>query len=486
MKFEFPTQDPSAFAGDLLVVLVSTSSLAAALAALDGAPGYGGALAPALQDEDFTGKPGSTVMLAGLGKVPARRVLFVGAGAGGVGELHAAAGVAGNQSRNKGAKSVGLCAPGLAVAADGLRALVEGFSEGNYRFDRYKSESARKAAAETLSFLGIAADPGAVSRGSASAVGQALARDLVNEPAAVVYPESLAAVAVGLATPEVTVTVLDEVQIREKGMGGITGVGQGSDRPPRFVHLRYTPAGASKAHVALVGKGVTFDSGGLSLKPSDGMLTMRCDMAGAAAVIGTMKAVAALRPAVTVDVIFGAVENMPSGKSYKLGDILNMYNGKKVEIHNTDAEGRLVLADCLSYASELKPDAVVDLATLTGAAVIALGDWYSALYSRSDELAGQLLGAAQSAGEGAWRMPLPELYMDKLKAEWGDLKNVGGRAGGSITAALFLQEFVTVPKWAHIDIAGPAFLDAPLMHYVPGGTGTMVRSLVRWIEGLGA
>jgi leucyl aminopeptidase len=199
-----------------------------------------------------------------------------------------------------------------------------------------------------------------------------------------------------------------------------------------------------------------------------------------------MKAISAIQPDVTVDAIFGAVENMPSGNSYKLGDILRMYNGKRVEIHNTDAEGRLVLADCLGYASELKPDAVVDLATLTGAAVIALGDWYSAVYSRSDELASQLLGAAHAASEGAWRMPLPELYMEKLKAEWGDLKNVGGRAGGSITAALFLQEFVTVPKWAHIDIAGPAFLDAPLMHYVPGGTGTMVRSLVRWIEGLGS
>ena len=206
MKFEFPTQDPSAFAGDLLVVLVSTSSLAAALAALDGAPGYGGALAPALQDEDFTGKPGSTVMLAGLGKVPARRVLFVGAGVAGAGELHAAAGVAGNQARNKGAKNVGVCAPGVSVGADGVRGLVEGYSEGNYRFDRYKSEAARKAATETLSFLGIGADPAAVGRASASAAGQALARDLVNEPAAVVYPESLAAVAVGLATPEITVT----------------------------------------------------------------------------------------------------------------------------------------------------------------------------------------------------------------------------------------------------------------------------------------
>jgi leucyl aminopeptidase len=176
---------------------------------------------------------------------------------------------------------------------------------------------------------------------------------------------------------------------------------------------------------------------------------------------------------------------MLSGESYKLGDILKMYNGKRVEIHNTDAEGRLVLADCLSYVSELKPDAVVDLATLTGAAVIALGDWYSALYSKSDELAGTLTTHANESGEGVWRMPLPDLYRDKLKAEWGDMKNVGSRAGGSITAALFLSDFVTVEKWAHLDIAGPAFLDAPLMHYSAGGTGIMVRTLARWAESYG-
>jgi leucyl aminopeptidase len=246
------------------------------------------------------------------------------------------------------------------------------------------------------------------------------------------------------------VASLGFAEIQARGMGGIVGVGQGSARKPRFVHLRYEPAGGAKAHVALVGKGVTFDSGGLSIKPSDGMLTMRCDMAGAAAVIGTMKAIAATRPNVRVDVIFGAVENMPSSNAYKLGDILTMYSGKRVEIHNTDAEGRLVLADCLHYASELKPDVVVDLATLTGAAVVALGDWYSALYSREESTAAGLLAAADRSGEGAWRMPLPDLYRDKIKAEWGETKNTGGRAAGSITAALFLSDFVTspgLPSW---------------------------------------
>ena len=481
MNTDFASTAPLSAAVDLLAVLTPTDGVAAAIAGLDGPNGFAGTLASIVADESFTGKAGTNVAAPGFGRVAARRVVLIGVGGGTLAEQHAAAGSIGNLARSRGARSVAL----VGVAAGAVRGAIEAFAEGNYRFDKYKADDARKAPAQTLTLLGLDPDLEAVRRAEASVAGQNLARDLVNEPAAEIYPQSLARVAEALASDLVSVTVLDEVAIREKGMGGISGVGQGSDRPPRFVHMTYTPAVVAKAHVVIIGKGVTFDSGGLSLKPNDGMLTMRCDMAGSAAVIGAMKAIAAIQPNVRVDAIFGAVENMPSGNSYKLGDILRMYNGKRVEVHNTDAEGRLVLADCLSYAQELNPDAIVDLATLTGAAVVALGDWYSAVYSKSDTLAGQLLSAAGTAGEGAWRMPLPDLYKDKLKAEWGDLKNVGGRAGGSITAALFLSEFVTTPNWAHIDIAGPAFFDSALMHYVPGGTGTWVRTLVRWIEGLG-
>jgi leucyl aminopeptidase len=483
MRISFSDDSLSARAADLLVVGVPAGQVEAALA---GFGDFADALRALAKDEDFTGKPGSTVATSTLGRIAASRVLLVGTGAGTVADVRAAAGIGGTQARGKGARTVAFAFPGTDTGAAGIRAAIEAFAEGNYRFDKYKAEASRKAAAEQLVFCAAQPEASVVARATALVEGQNLARDLVNEPAAEIYPESLANVARSLASDRVTVTVLDENQIREKGMGGITGVGQGSARPPRFVHMSYTPAGTARGHIAFIGKGVTFDSGGLSLKPSDGMMTMRCDMAGAAAVIGAMKAIAAIQPAVKVDAIFGAVENMPSGTSYKLGDILKMYNGKRVEIHNTDAEGRLVLADCLSYASELKPDAVVDLATLTGAAVVALGDWYSALYTKSDELAQSLTNFANESGEGVWRMPLPDLYKDKLKAEWGDLKNVGGRAGGSITAALFLSEFVTVEKWAHIDIAGPAFLEAPLMHYSPGGTGTMVRTLARWAESYGA
>ncbi len=483
MRHVYSSSSSADLSADLLAVLVPTGAVAAALGELDAAAYFGGALAKLAADEEFTGKAGQSLAVPGLGRISPRRVLILGVGGGTDAEVALAAGTAGNEARKRGAKHVVLSF--RAMANPTVRSALEAFAEGNYRFDKYKAEASRKAAVEQVSLLGAGEDAHTLALAEAGIAGQNLARDLVNEQPAECHPQSLAKVAEGLANDRITVTVLDEVAIKEKGMGGIYGVGQGSERPPRFVHARYEPKGHCKAHVAIIGKGVTFDSGGLSLKPNDGMLTMRCDMAGAAAVIGTLKALSAIQPNVRVDVIFGAVENMPSGNSYKLGDILKMYNGKTVEVHNTDAEGRLVLADCLTYASQLKPDVVIDLATLTGAAVVALGDWYSALYTRSDELNEQLQTAATGAHEAVWRMPLPDLYKDKLKADWGDLKNVGGRAGGSITAALFLSEFVTVEKWAHIDIAGPAFMDSPLMHFAPGGTGTMVRTLTRWIERLG-
>ena len=483
MRHIFSASTPASITADLLVLFVPVGGLATALADLDAADHFSGAISQLAADEEFTGKAGQMLPSPGLGRISARRLLAIGVGAGSDTEVANAAGMAGLEARKKGGRVVALSFGALANTA--LRGALEAFAEGNYRFDKYKAAASRKAAVEQVALLGVAEDTRAVMLAEAGIAGQTLARDLVNEQPAECHPQSLAKTAESLAGDRITVTVLDEAAIKAKGMGGIYGVGQGSDRPPRFVHARYEPATPARAHVAIIGKGVTFDSGGLSLKPNDGMLTMRCDMAGAAAVIGTLRAIAAIQPNVRVDVIFGAVENMPSGNSSKLGDILKMYNGKTVEVHNTDAEGRLVLADCLTYASELKPDAIIDLATLTGAAVVALGDWYSALYTRSDDLNGQLQHAAADAHEGVWRMPLPDLYKDKLKAEWGDLKNVGGRAAGSITAALFLSEFVTVDKWAHIDIAGPAFMDSPLMHYVPGGTGTMVRTLTRWIERLG-
>jgi leucyl aminopeptidase len=312
------------------------------------------------------------------------------------------------------------------------------------------------------------------------AAGQAWARDLVNEPAAAIYPQSLAEQAETLRASGLEVTVWDEKKLVDEGMGGITAVGQGSAQPPRFIHVAWKPANPSRK-VALVGKGVTFDAGGLSIKPTSGMLTMKCDMGGSASVLGVMRAIADLKPDVEVHGLIGAAENMLGGNAFKLGDVVTMRNGKTVEIHNTDAEGRLCLADCLSYGSELGVDQMVDIATLTGAAVVALGEHYSALMTRSESFAASLLGHADASGEGLWRLPLPAFYKEKLNSQIATVKNVGGRAAGSITAGLFLNEFVTDTEWAHIDIAGPAFLDKGRRHFGHGGTGAMVPTLTRWV-----
>ncbi len=476
MNISTANQSASDLTCDLLAVGVAEDSVESTVSAYESA--FGGNLGATLAGDEFTGKPGQTAAYPSFGGLGAPRVVFVGIGKGDAKGVQTAAGQAGSHARRIGAKTVGL-ALGALDATSSQRA-VEAFAVGNYRFDRYKAESDRKPRTAELIIVGNHDTP-ATARATAVSGGQELARDLVNEPAAAIYPETLAQSALDLASDTLTVEVWDHEKIKAEGMGGITAVGQGSDRKARFIHMHYKPAGTPRKKIALVGKGVTFDAGGYSLKPSAGMQTMRCDMAGSAAVIGTMRAIRDLAPDVEVHGIVGAVENLISGGAYKLGDVLTMYNGKTVEIHNTDAEGRLVLADCLSYASKLDVDAIVDLATLTGACVVALGDHYVGMFTGNDDLAAGLAAGAEEAGEQVWRMPLPDAYKELLKADWGTIKNVGGRAGGAITAALFLSEFVEGPAWAHLDIAGPAFLDKGYKHIASGGTGTMVRTLSRWI-----
>ena len=321
--------------------------------------------------------------------------------------------------------------------------------------------------------------------GLALGVARNLARNLVNGPAEDINPQTLAAEAEKMASGCMQVTVWDYEKLQAEGMGGVAAVGRGSSRKPVFAHMVYTPSGAPAGEVALVGKGVTFDAGGLSIKSSSGMMDMRCDMGGAGAVLGVMSALEALNVQVKVHGIFAAAENMLGPNAYKLGDVLTMRNGKKVEIHNTDAEGRLLLADCLSYASELDGVShIVDLATLTGAAVVALGEHWTACYSNEDSFAKQLCAAAERGGEGFWHMPLEKLYKDKLKGDMAAIKNVGDRWGGSITAALFLENFVAEGKtWAHLDIAGPAFISSKERHLVKGATGAGVPGLLAWLCG---
>jgi leucyl aminopeptidase len=350
---------------------------------------------------------------------------------------------------------------------------------GNYRYDTYKTK--KTDSLEVVLLNGTFSDK-SIDRAISIAAGRNFARDLVNAPAADLYPESLAEEAQDLAGDNISVEVWGEEKLLEENMNGIIAVGQGSVNPSRFIHLHYKPEGEARKKIVLVGKGVTFDAGGLSLKPSGGMQTMRCDMGGSAVVMGVFQALKGLQPDVEVHGLIGAAENMCSANAYKLGDILTMKNGKTVEIHNTDAEGRLVLADCLVYGDNLEADYIVDFATLTGACVVALGEHYSAIFSNEDDLVDQIKASAAATSERVWQLPLVDIYKSQLKAQWADMKNVGGRAGGSITASLFLSEFVENTKWAHIDIAGPAFLGKTFEHYATGGTGVMVETAVNWIE----
>jgi leucyl aminopeptidase len=322
--------------------------------------------------------------------------------------------------------------------------------------------------------------PAAVTAGAAIAAGVNLARRLVNEPPSVIYPETLAAAAQQVASQcGMEAEIWDVDRLRAERCGALLAVAQGSARPPRMAILSYAGGAATAPWLALVGKGVTFDAGGLSLKPTEGMLTMKCDMAGAATVLGAMQAIAQLRLPVNVIGLMGLVENLPSATSYKLGDVLTARNGKTIEVHNTDAEGRLVLADVLSVAVDRGAAKIIDLATLTGACMVALGTDVAGVMTNDQMWCDAVSSAAARAGERVWQLPMFPEYSEQIKSPVADLKNVGeGRWGGAITAAKLLEEFVAGRPWVHVDIAGPAFLEKPKPWLDAGGSGTMVRTLV--------
>ena len=364
------------------------------------------------------------------------------------------------------------------------RAVAEGAGLAAYRFTRYKSDP-DPCRLEGLTLVAVDAEALSphLARARVTVEGVCLARDLVNEPAGSLSPSDLAdrasemAERVGLG-----VEIVDEVEAASLGLGGLLGVAQGSDQPCRLIKLTYDPPGAERT-VALVGKGITFDSGGLSIKTAEGMMAMKTDMGGGAAVIGAMSALPALAPAVKVVGYVPATENMPGGRAIKPGDVLTTRNGTTVEVLNTDAEGRLVLADGLALAVEDQPDAIIDLATLTGACIVALGTKIAGLMGNDDDLVAEVRSAADRAGEPAWHLPLPKDYRKQLESEVADLKNIGGRSAGALTAGLFLQEFVGDVPWVHLDIAGPSRSEEDDGAVVKGATGTGVRTLLELLVG---
>ncbi len=451
--------------------------------ALDAA--VGGSLDAFMTEAGFEGKAEETLAVP-AGKLNARAVLLVGVGdkkaVSANGLRRAAAAVV---RRSPKAKTIATTlldtvpSGGDRVAA--AQAVAEGAALGAYKFLRYKQKSDAPAL-EKFVLLGKKDDTvaQALNRGVAVAGAVAWARDLVNEPAGAMTPSQLAEEARRAAEQGgLDIEVLDEVEIANQGLGGLLGVSLGSDQPPRLVKLTYTPKGKATGTVALVGKGITFDSGGLSLKPAEGMETMKTDMSGAAAVIGAMSVLRAVGVQTKVIAFVPTTENMPGGRAIKPGDVLKIRNGKTVEVLNTDAEGRLILADGLSLAAEEEPDAVIDLATLTGACMVALGIKVAGLMGNDDRWIGQVRDAAERAGEGVWHLPLPQEYRKDLDSEIADLKNITGtRYGGALTAGLFLSEFTGDIPWVHLDIAGPARAPSDDGYIVKGGTGFGVRTLV--------
>ncbi len=493
MKIRVRAGEARSAAADMVVVPLAVGEerggVVRGLARLSG----GGAVRRALDAERFRGREGQVVTVA-LADSRRRVLCLVGLGDGAASDLDAwrrAAGRARKAAERAGAKRVAIAVDARASDVEHLVALAEGFELAGYRFDKYKSEAERPAEIVELTLV----TPSPPAEGALAPRLRAVAttvaavttvRDLVNEPAAVKTPTFLAATAERLAAEAgVEVEIWDRKRIDRERLAGLMAVARGSNEEPRFIRLRYRGPGACR-RVALVGKGITFDSGGLSLKPAKSMETMKLDMAGGAAVIATLVALGRLQPAIDVDGFIPATENLPGGKAQKPGDVIRFRNGKSVEVLNTDAEGRLVLADALALAAAEKPDLIIDLATLTGACIVALGPQVAGVYGNEQTTVDRLVALGRETGEPLWQLPLVAEYRDDIKSPVADLKNIGGSNAGSITAALFLQEFVDGRPWVHLDIAGPAFTDKDLPYMPKGGTGFGVRTLLRYLEELAA
>ena len=445
-------------------------------------------LASTLREARFRGETGKTLVIPTLGRLPARRIVAVGVGdpaTRSAHDLRRAWGAAGRVARDAGAASIVSEAPAAAQidVTTAFRSATEGLILAGYRFQQYRTREPQPDL-DTVTFAadGDAAQRG-ITLGEQTAKAVALARDLGNQPPDALYPARLAEIAEDTAQQlGLECRVYDRAALAELGAGAILAVGQGSIHEPRLIHLTYRPAGPSRGTIGLIGKAITFDTGGINLKPTGSVETMKIDMAGGAAVLATLSALPALGLPITVHGVIASAENMPSGGAFRPSDVLRTLSGKTVEIVSTDAEGRLVLADALTYTARERPDAMIDLATLTGAAVVALGNQGTAVFGSDIPLVDDILAAAGTSGELMWQMPLWDAYHERLTGDVADLKNSGGRDGGSIFAALFLREFTEGIPWAHLDIAGPAWSDRVTDLTGKGATGHAVMTLIRLLE----
>jgi len=501
---------PSAESGILMKTSVVTGNIekiktAGAVIFLfeDGNPGpvahqidktLGGTIARLLKSGDFKPKPGSVHILYPEGRIAAERLILAGLGKRGdlsLNSLRQAAGKAASALRAAGASDVVVAADDIDLdAEEKTEALIEGALLGLYRFLRYKTKESNNNNKEIKSVAVVterrpsikAMERGAKS-GSLIAESSMLARDMVSTPAADMTPMVVASRARDIARAfGLKLQVLERSRMQQLGMGALLGVAAGSAQPPKFIIIEYRKGG-KKPFIALVGKTITFDSGGISIKPADGMDKMKDDMSGGAAVLGAIRAAAALRLPLNIVGLLPATENMPGGRAYKPGDVLRTFSGQTIEIINTDAEGRLVLADALAYACTYKPAAIVDIATLTGACRIALGQEASGMLGTDEKLKQRIREAGEKTGERVWELPLWEGYYDQIKSDIADMKNTGGRDGGVITAAALLSKFVGDHPWVHLDIAATAWTEKDRPYTPKGATGYGVRLLTQFLRG---
>lgn len=445
-----------------------------------------------VSETEFQGKAGEQPWTRIAGKGSIRKVMLIGLGSQEtftLDSLRQAAATFAKAAQKQKAASAGLQLPlWNDDAAASTQATAEGIELALHQDIRFKSDPEAQKSGEyphDINLLGLANQAAAIETAQQICTGVLLTRELVAAPANVVTPSALAETAAQIAADHgLTLEVLEREECEAQGMGAFLGVSLASDLPPKFIHLTYKPSGTPRRKLAIVGKGVTFDSGGLNLKVGgSGIETMKMDMAGSGATLGAAKAIGQLKPDVEVHFIVAAAENMISGHALRPGDILTASNGKTIEINNTDAEGRLTLADALVFAEKQGVDAIVDLATLTGACIVALGHDIAGMWTPEDSLAEELTQASDQAGEKFWRMPLEEKYFEGLKSPIADMKNTGPRPGGSITAALFLKQYIEKTPWAHLDVAGPVWTEKENGYLNVGATGFAVRTLVNWVMG---
>jgi leucyl aminopeptidase len=454
----------------------------------------GGLISSVIETEEFTGKEGETAYFHVTGDaLKAERLLLIGCGerdAYQAAQMTQMAGTAARFLRSKSVKSIAIASRADGDAGKIAQTIIGGAMMGLFELDKYRTKDKEKRELERITVVIEGGNERALRQGAERGriIGESVnfTRDLANEPGGYLTPTILAGRAQEVAKKfGLSIDVLDQKRMEKLGMGSLLSVSRGSDEPPKLIVMKYEPRKAGRKQnglLALVGKGITFDSGGISLKPGENMELMKYDMTGAATVIGAMQAIAQLKPSIPVLGVAPCSENLPSGKATKPGDIVKAMTGKTIEVINTDAEGRLVLADAIAYAKKLGATQIIDMATLTGAVSIALGDVNTAILGTDQSLIDEVIAAGKEVGEKFWQLPLDKEYTNQIKSDIADIKNVGGKKAGTITAAAFLKEFADDTAWAHLDIAGTAWGDTAQPYRSKGPTGIAVRTLIEFIE----